>query len=190
MKSQNSARRPTHRVQRLLGTGVGHLDNANYAQAASAAREILARDPNHLGGLELLARAQWRAGEFEFALDSLRHLIRLNPYEPGYHYMCAVALQSLGHYGEAVRAFGRCMESGASPLIETAAASIRDLEDWQESVIADLLRSDQGFQREYAADPMSACKNRGFAFAAEDSRLSLRLSAATEKPALMWDRPS
>jgi tetratricopeptide (TPR) repeat protein len=175
---------------RTLALGESQLEMGLNTFAAGAARKILKRDPNHLGALELLAKAQWRGGEFESSLDTLRHLIRLNPYEPGYHYMKAMALQSLGRYGEAVRSFGRCLTSDSESLAGSAAASIRELEQWQEGVIAELLHSDSRFRTEYAIDPMGACRQRGFAFAAEDVAVSTRLAATAPMAAVAWDRPS
>ena len=173
-----------------LAQGEAELEEGRYAMAISRARKVLIRDPNHLGGLELLARAHWRAGEFDWCLDALRHLIRLNPYEPGYYYLRASSLQATGRYGEAVREYGRCLSSDNESLRAPANAAIRDLERWQESVIAGMLASDQVFQAEYALDPMAACGNRGFAFSAENSRTSTQIAASRDVPELLWDRPS
>ena len=177
-------------VRRRLAGGESNLEQGQYAEAIHAARQVLAGDPNHLGGLELLARAHWRSGEYELALDDLRHLIRLNPYEPGYHFLRGGALQALGHYGEAVHAYARCLQSDNAKLKATAATAIRELETWQEGVIAELLQSDRKFRAEYAIDPIEACKSRGFAFSAEDASVSAQLAATIELPIVSWDRPS
>lgn len=173
-----------------LGEGESNLETGNYAAAIGCARQVLDRDPNHLGGLELLARAFWRAGQFELSLDALRHLVRLNPYEPGYHYMRGGSLQALGHYGEAIRAYARCLESDSDALRSSAAVAIRELERWQEGVIAELLVSDRVFRADYRQDPMGACNRRGFAFCAEDVHFSAQLAANRESPMETWIRPS
>lgn len=173
-----------------LPEGESNLEAGNYAHAASIARAILAKDPNHLGGLELLARACWRAGDFERGLDTLRHLIRLNPYEPGYHYLRGSALQALGHYGEAIRAYSRCLESDSDSLRQQAASAIRELERWQEGVIAELIATDRVFRADYQQDPMAACKRRGFAFCAEDTTAAVQLATTRELEAATYVRPS
>lgn len=177
-------------VRRRLAGGKSSLEQGHYAEAVQSAKQVLANDPNHLGGLELLARAFWRAGEYEHALDALRHLIRLNPYEPGYHYLRGGALQALGHYGEAVRAYSRCLEADNEKLSANAANAIRELESWEESVIAELLKSDRKFRAEYAIDPVEACRARGFAFSAEDAEVSAQMAKSPELPIVAWDRPS
>jgi len=165
------------------------LLNRDRSFAAIATLEkILDVDPNHLGALELLAKAHWRSGQHEAALDTLRHLIRINPYEPGYMYLAAGAHQALGHYGEAVRAYERCLDSGNPSLSKAAELSIQELEGWQESVIAELIQSDPAFRAEYRQAPMEACRNRGFAF----GRASASRPATTvDRPQLtIWERPS
>jgi len=173
-----------------LPEGENELEAGHYAQAASIARAILAKDPNHLGGLELLARACWRAGDFERGLDTLRHLIRLNPYEPGYHYLRGSALQALGHYGESIRAYSRCLDSDSDTLRQQTATAIRELERWQEGVIAELIANDRVFRADYQQDPLAACQRRGFAFCAEDSTAAINLAATRESVAAVYLRPS
>src|SRR5690348_2308029 len=75
--------------------------NAN--GAAALLRQILASDPNHVGALEILAKAQWQAANCGELLLTLGKLIELNPYEPGYHSLQAGAFQSLGLCGDAVK---------------------------------------------------------------------------------------
>ena len=186
--SSSTNRKPS--VRRRLAGGESNLEQGQYAEAIHAARQVLASDPNHLGGLELLARAHWRSGECELALDDLRHLIRLNPYEPGYHFLRGGALQALGLYGEAVHAYARCLESDNASLKANAATAIRELETWQEGLIAEMLKSDRKFRAEYAIDPVEACKAHGFAFTAEDASVSAQLAATAELPIASWDRPS
>lgn len=177
-------------LKSLLLEGETKLESGQYGRAIEVAQQILSRDSNHLGGLELLARAWWRQGEFEKGLDALRHLIRLNPYEPGYHYLRGSSLQALGHYGEAIRAYARCLESDSESLRTSAAVSIRELEGWQENVIAEMLQSDATFRAEYAQDPMGACHRRGFAFCAEDTAAAAQLAATREAAVEIWVRPS
>jgi tetratricopeptide (TPR) repeat protein len=171
-----------------MAAGVSLLERGRIPQAIAAAKAVLNSDPNHLGGLELLARAHWRGGHFAETLDTLRHLVRLNPYEPGYHFMAGSAHQALGHYGDAVRSYSRCLDGENEPLGRAAAAAIRELETWQESLIADLLRTDRPFQADYANSPFEACRKRGFEFAAvHDPKTAVPGEAVR---LTVWERPS
>ncbi len=173
----------------MIAAAASDLEHDRLGDAIAAMRKLLADHPNHLGGLEILARAHWRSGHHEEALDALRHLIRLNPYEPGYQFMAAGAHQALGHYAEAIRAYARCLESGGEAMRDSATLAIRELEAWQESVIADLLKSDRGFRAEYGRAPMEACRRRGFEFMeAPDGPNAPRTA---ESPQIsVWERPS
>lgn len=176
-------------VLRQLAQGESHLEQARIEQAIACARGVLSQDPNHLGGLELLARAQWRGGEYEAGLDTLRHLIRLNPYEPGYQFLAGGVHQALGHYGEAVRAYTRCLSSENEQLRRSAATAIRELEAWQETLIAELLKSNRTFRSEYAAEPMEACRKMGFGFTSRSSEVAEALSSRGDS-AVVWEIPS
>lgn len=149
---------------------------------------VLETDPNHLGALELLAKAHWRAGHHEAALDALRHLIRLNPYEPGYHFLAGSAQQALGRYGEAVQAYSRCLDPSNPALMQAAQLAIQEVEGWQESVIAELLRSDPTFRVEYGRSPMAACRKRGFSFLEGSGRHSG--TTPDRSHITVWERPS
>src|SRR5688572_26725029 len=57
----------------------------NVGSAIEFAKQTLKSDPGHVGALEILAKAQWQASQCDELLLTLRKLIELNPYEPGYH---------------------------------------------------------------------------------------------------------
>jgi hypothetical protein len=135
--------------------------------AIACVNRVLAVDGTHVGALELLAKALWQACRFGDLLLTLRRLIELNPYEPGYHALQAGAFQSLGRAGEAVKAYSRATQLGdcrKSELRET----IEDLQRWQGSLVAQLLKEDPVFKAQYDQDPAEACRKRGFAFVAEE----------------------
>jgi len=127
--------------------------------AILASRGILRGDPEHLGALEVLAKALWQLSRYDELLVALESMVRLNPYEPGYHGLRGAVYQALGRTGEAIKSFTR---AGADS--ETANAAIEELRDWQTSLIADLLRDDVVFKAHYAQDPEAACQARGFEF--------------------------
>lgn len=148
---KNKLRKPTlARAEYLLSSGDPNA-------AAQCARQILREDASQIGALEVLAKAQWQLSSYNDLLVTLRTLVRLNPYEPGYHALRGAVFQALGHTGEAIKSFAR----GES---ETSAASIEELREWQGSLIATLLRDDPVFRTHYAQDAEEACRSRGFEF--------------------------
>jgi len=127
--------------------------------AISCARSLLRSDPDQLGALEVLAKALWQLSRYNELLSTLTSMIRLNPYEPGYHALRGAVYQALGRTGEAIKSFAR-----AGSDSETANAAIEELREWQSDLIADLLRDDTVFRAHYSQDPESACRARGFEF--------------------------
>jgi tetratricopeptide (TPR) repeat protein len=141
-------------MQARMALQLGDIDRAR-----TLAKRVLARDRDHLGALEVLASAQWRAGECDEVLRTTSRLIQLNPYEPGYFALKGSALQSLGRYGEAAQCLARATE------LPDMADALRELESWQATLIRELLRSDPVFKAAYAQDPESCCARHGFVFA-------------------------
>lgn len=80
-------------------------------QALRHARSVLRRDPDHLGALELLAKALWAVGQLEEVVVCSRRLESLYPYEPGYFVTEGEALRELGRLEEAKAAFRRADET-------------------------------------------------------------------------------
>ena len=138
------------------------LSSGDAKGAIVCARSILHCDPNQVGALEVLAKSLWQVGKHDDLLVTLTTLIRLNPYEPGYHALRGAVYQALGRTGEAIKSFAR---AGAES--ETASACVEELRDWQGTLIADMLRDDIVFRTHYAQDPEAACRARGFEFLPE-----------------------
>jgi len=143
-----------------VSEAVRRADLAVRAQADERALAELGNalqlDPSHLGALELLARVQWRLNQHQEVIATLRRLLAVNPYEPGYHALMGASLQCLGRYGESARAFERCQELPGS------AEALQELESWQSSLVADMMKSDPVFRAHYAQSPEAACLTRGF----------------------------
>lgn len=178
---QKSARKRAQEATRLLTLG-------RYREALSEAREVLRLDPSHVGALEVAAKTEWHLGAYEPLLDTLDRLIGLNPYEPGYHALRGATLQALGRCGEAVRAFERCAAT-PGPERDRARAQVAELESWEHSLIADLLREDRVFRAEYAHNPREACQRRGFEFASAPTSTAESAVVATS-PVVSYARPS
>ncbi|MBN9502990.1 MAG: hypothetical protein BGO01_21320 [Armatimonadetes bacterium 55-13] len=140
------------------------LAAGNAEAAIKFAKEALQADALHVGALELLAKAQWQAGQCDELLSTLRTLIELNPYEPGYHSLQAGAYQSMGLCGSAVESYMRAVDLGMPKSVEMD-AMIEDLRRWQGGLVTSLLSTDPVFKASYEQDPARACRERGFNFA-------------------------
>ena len=154
---QSGGRKTKMQAETDLGTGQG-------ASAVARARQVLRKDPEHVPALETLAKAQWQSADLDDLLATLRKLIALNPYEPGYHSLLAAAYHSKGLCGEAVKAYLRAVELGL-PESSEMDALIQELRAWQGSLVMELIQSDRIFRAAYEQDPVKACAERGFDFA-------------------------
>jgi hypothetical protein len=160
----------------------------NVGSAIEFAKQTLKSDPGHVGALEILAKAQWQASQCDELLLTLRKLIELNPYEPGYHSLQAGAYQSLGLCGEAVKSYLRAVDLGVPKSAEMD-AMIEDLRSWQGSLVAELLVTDKVFKAAYLQDPAKACADRGFDFAIPPETTE-HLIRERESRAVVFARPS
>lgn len=164
-----------------LGSAEAAMRRGDSSAALALLGEVLAEREDHLSALELKARCEWQLGAHEALVGTLKRLILLNPYEPGYHALLGSALQCLGRYGEAARSLER---AAGSPGQEEALA---DLQSWQAGLIAEMIQSDPVFRAHYRQNPHAACAARGFHVAAKASQPMLL--GRTERAAL-YTRPS
>lgn len=134
------------------------LSIGNAKDAIACSRYVLRQNPEQVGALEVLAKGLWQLSKYNDLLLTLTTLVRLNPYEPGYHSLRGAVYQALGRTGEAIKCFARAEES------DMASASVDELREWQGSLIADMLAEDIVFRTHYAQDPEAACRARGFEF--------------------------
>lgn len=162
------------------------FDSGKIPVALSVAERALALDGGHLAAWEIRARSSWRLNRFEDALESLSRLIRLNPYEPGYFYMQGLIFQAMGQFSDALDALHRCLKSDG-PVAEQARAAIAELEDWQETLIAEALTNDARFSAQYLRDPATACAERGYRFSDAKSTLNAKRWNEARK-AFHWAR--
>jgi tetratricopeptide (TPR) repeat protein len=167
----------------LLRRSDASLKAGRAEEAERFARLLLEADATHVGGLESLAKAQWQLNQYNPLLDTLARLVRINPYEPGYHTLRGQALRNLGRYGEAVRAFVR---AGNAPGAEDAVVEISAL---QSDLVLHLLDKDPVFRAEYGQDPEKACTARGFEFGSETKIRHWVLSNDYSRTRLL-ERPS
>ena len=157
-------------------------------QAIDRAKRTLQKDPSHVGALEALAKAQWQTSQCQDLVQTLKRLIELNPYEPGYHSLLAGAYQSLGLCGEAVKSHLRAVDLGFPKSAEMD-SMIEELRAWQGKLVAEMMESDPVFLAAYRQDPAKACAEKGFDFAiaVESTDLIIR---ERETRAGLFARPS
>lgn len=140
------------------------LQGRDAVAAAKLARKILRSDRSHVGALEVLARSLWQQQKFDELITITRRLIRLDPYNPGYHMLRGVAFQCLNLFGEATKCYARATANGNSPDADRSMQLISELRDWQANLLSTLLEEDPAFRAAYSRDPQAACQSKGFAF--------------------------
>lgn len=148
----------------LLARAEALLQTRDSAGAATLARKILRKDPTHVGALEVLARAEWQQQRFEALVSTTNRLIKLDPYNPGYHMLRGATFQCLGRFGEATKAYARSSSLGDSPDTQRSLALISELREWQAGLLSTLLAEDPTFRAAYRRDPHAACQSKGFEF--------------------------
>ena len=140
-------------ADRAIERGERRLREGDAPRARALARRVLARDAESLGALELLGKAALKLGEPQEAAWAASRLLAINPYDPGYHSLRGLALQSQGLFAPGGRALGR------DPKARLALGA---LEADQETLVADLARTDPRFARRLAAAPTRTLREEGF----------------------------
>ena len=148
----------------MLARAEALLQSRDASGAATLARRILRRDRSHVGALEVLARSQWQQQRFEDLISTTRRLIRLDPYNPGYHMLRGAAYQCLGMFGEATKAYARSSSGNDSPDGDRSFKLIVELREWQANLLSTMLSEDPAFRAAYSRDPKAACQAKGFEF--------------------------
>jgi tetratricopeptide (TPR) repeat protein len=148
----------------LLARAEALLQSRDAASAVKLVRRILRTDRNHVGALEVLARSQWQQQKFDDLVSTTRRLIRLDPYNPGYHMLRGAAFQCLGMFGEATKAYARSTANGSTTDADRSLQLISELRDWQANLLSTLLAEDAAFRAAYSRDPQAACQSKGFEF--------------------------
>ena len=174
-------RRATKEKTHTLASAEAAMRRGDAPAALAILDHVLAERDDHLGALELKARCEWQMSAHEPLVGTLKRLIAVNPYEPGYHSLLGSALQCLGRYGEAARSLER---AAGTPGQEEA---LSDLRAWQAGLIAELIQSDPVFRAHYRQNPHAACASRGFHVAAEASQ---PLMVGRTERAALYTRPS
>jgi protein arginine N-methyltransferase 7 len=94
----------------LLTRAVACTKRGEIAQAEKQIRQVLARDPRHVGALLELGRIAFVTGDKRAAADCLRKAIASEPGNGKLHNELGSVLIGLGERQEALRAFARALE--------------------------------------------------------------------------------
>ena len=148
----------------LLARAEVLLQSRDAAAASKLAKKILRADRTHVGALEVLARSLWQLQDFDELIVITRRLIKLDPYNPGYHMLRGAAFQCLSMFGEATKCYARATTHGNSPDADRSMQLISELRDWQANLLSTLLEEDPAFRAAYSRDPQAACQSKGFEF--------------------------
>jgi tetratricopeptide (TPR) repeat protein len=148
----------------LLARAEALLQSRDAAAAATLARKILRTDRTHVGALEVLGRSLWQQQQFDELISITRRLIRLDPYNPGYHMLRGAAYQCMSMFGEATKAYARATASSNTQDADRSIQLIAELRDWQANLLSTLLEEDATFRAAYSRDPQAACQAKGFEF--------------------------
>jgi tetratricopeptide (TPR) repeat protein len=189
-KTRENRKRRTAPLGAMLQRAQMSLGMGHWPEARSEAAEILRHDPDHVGALEVLAKALWQGAEFSPLLEVLRRLIRLNPYEPGYFSLQGAVLQAIGRYGEAVEAYERSLSALPLEAAQPIRRTLSELQEWQASLVAQLLGEDAVFRADYARAPLKACRAKGFGFARGEGVADVVSAMDAQERASLAIRPS
>ena len=91
------------------------LQAYDWQGALESCQEVLKRDPDHLGALEVSAQALWYAGRYEEVVRTTNRLLKLNPLEPGYRYTRGMAHMSVGRLNDAAGDFQQAIVQSNDP---------------------------------------------------------------------------
>ena len=109
------------------------MQSFDWQGALESCSEVLRDDPDHLGALETLAKAQWLGGQYKEVIVTTNHLLRLNPHEPGYRYTRGMAYLSLGQLRRSAEDLRRAYLQSGNPSFKSQVASALDaVELWLE----------------------------------------------------------
>ncbi len=156
------------------------------AAALVLCNQILADDATHLPAIELKIKCQWRLGLYEDALQGLDQALSLNPYDPGYHFLKGDCHQNLLRYGDALESFQRCRQGDDPDLAAQAEVRMKGLEEWQASLMDELLRSQPQLVAKFQSDPAELLS---YGFRPCEAKMSETVMARLASPS-MWARPS
>ncbi len=91
-------------VQQQLEAAVAHHRAGRLPEAEAIYRQILSRDPKHVGAMILLGGLAVQTGRFDAGIELLRQAIQRDTRYADAHYNLGIALQAKGQFDEAIAA--------------------------------------------------------------------------------------
>ena len=114
----------------LLGHGETHLAVGDAESARLVAGELIAGWPESAAAYELLGRAHFAERDYESAVDSLQHALRLDPLLGRARRVLGLAQAAQGRFHEAVESWERWGRlTSRTPEEEALVPRIRRLRD-------------------------------------------------------------
>jgi len=96
---------PPVTISQALQVGIEHHRAGRLAEAQAAYEQILAAEPNHADGLNLLGLVAHESGRPEAAVESMRRAIASKPTSAMYHHNLGLALSATEQFDEALAAY-------------------------------------------------------------------------------------
>jgi predicted Zn-dependent protease len=112
-------------IDEVYATATTHYRHREFVPAEHLCRAILARDPDHLPSLVLLADLMQQSGRNKLAVKTLKQALALDCSNAAAHDTIAIAYQALGRRADAVRHFAQAMAlglGGAEMLVKQSTA--------------------------------------------------------------------
>jgi Tfp pilus assembly protein PilF len=112
-------------IEEVYAAATAHYRHREFVPAEHLCRAILARDPEHLRSLVLLADLMQQSGRNKLAVKMLKQALALDCCDAAAHDTIAIAYQALGRRDDAVQHFAQAMAlglGGAEMLIKQSAA--------------------------------------------------------------------
>jgi Flp pilus assembly protein TadD/SAM-dependent methyltransferase len=94
----------------MFGVAVRHHQSGRLADAEKLYRDILARDPAHLGSLHFLGLLAHQTGRHAEAADLIGRSVTRDPTIPDGHYHMGLVQSALGHFEAAAAHFAKAVE--------------------------------------------------------------------------------
>ncbi len=127
----------------------------DWQESKDLAGAVIAADGQHLPAMELFAKSCWKLNQFDGLPQLLRRMTYLNPYEPNYHALMAVVMQSESRFQESGQALARSAGEAGTDELRLS------LQMWQAQSVLEWLSHDPVFACAYAKNPEAACLSKG-----------------------------
>jgi len=128
-------------------------------EARIGVQRVLRAAPDFVPALEVLARIDWYRADYAATRRTIRRLTRLNPHEPGYRLLDALAAIHMGDLVGAAWSLDLAARQATEPaFIEQVVESRRALEAQATEAIRFWCRGNPTFAQWFDRDPVAAAQ--------------------------------